>query len=353
MIGPNLKFSLVRANNLDTYVGIAQFTKGTVKIQNFEPMPADFSTRFQIKGPIVDLKHIDLVTDGAETHLNGYVSFGNWPEQEYHIQSTLDFNRMRELFFKTAEWRMSGQGRFNGIFKIAKDGRFDLSGLFKSDEAGLGVKNSEWRFGNLDGELQWTPDRFVVKRADSDFLGGRMKLTYGLDPLGKPGGATATLAADYANVDLYLFTRQFGFTRARAAGTHARPDFDGVAQRPVRRDDAGPGRHEHFAAARRVDRGGTPARRRPRRSNANRSSRRSRPFGEFAIAGDTSYRLTWTTLDFDDELGGDADDVRQVFGARARRRRARAVSRDEPRLAEQRSAVHGHHDELQPSGRGD
>ena len=118
--GPNLEFALVRANNLNTYVGKAEFTNGTVQIQGFEPMAADFSTRFQINGGIVELKHIDLLTDGAESHIDGYVNFKGWPDQEYRIQSTVDFNRMRELFFKKAEWRLSGQGRFNGIFKIAK-----------------------------------------------------------------------------------------------------------------------------------------------------------------------------------------------------------------------------------------
>jgi hypothetical protein len=215
--GPRLKFDLVRAPNLNTYVGLASFAKGTVRIQDFEPMSAGLTTRFQLDGGVVHLKHLDLLTDGAVSHISGFVNFRRWPEQEYRIQSDVDFNRMRELFFAKAAWRLSGEGRFNGVFRIFKDG-FDLSGLFKSDEAGLGVENSEWRFVNLDGALQWTPNHFIVNRADSDFLGGRLQLTYGLDPLGKPGGATATLSASYSGVDLYRFTRQFGWTALEPQG---------------------------------------------------------------------------------------------------------------------------------------
>ncbi len=43
VIGPNLNFSIVRADNLSTYVGVAEFQRGTVKVQQFEPMSADFT----------------------------------------------------------------------------------------------------------------------------------------------------------------------------------------------------------------------------------------------------------------------------------------------------------------------
>jgi hypothetical protein len=92
-------FRIVRADNLSTYVGVAEFRRGTVKVQQFEPMSADFRTWFQVDGGIVKLKHIDLLTDGARSHLSGYVNFRNWPEQEYRIQSVVDLTRMRELFW--------------------------------------------------------------------------------------------------------------------------------------------------------------------------------------------------------------------------------------------------------------
>ncbi len=295
--GPNLKFALVRANNLNTYVGQAQFTKGAVQIQNFEPMSADFSTRFQVDGGVVRLKHIDLLTDGAESHISGFVNFGRWPEQEYRIQSTVDFNRMRELFFAKATWRLSGEGRFNGVFKIFKNG-FDLSGLFRSDEAGLGLGNSEWRFVNLDGALQWAPDHFIVSRADAEFLGGRMRLAYGLSPFGQPGGATATLTADYSGVDLYRFTRQFGWTALEPQGSMRgqvsmawhNGQFTETLQGRGATVVAPPDGQSLATAV--LPPGAEPV-------PAERPFQKYRPFGEFAIGADAAYRFTGSTLDFD------------------------------------------------------
>ena len=45
---PNLAVDLAWANPLDSYVGTAHFSGGTVKIQNFLPMRADFTARFSI-----------------------------------------------------------------------------------------------------------------------------------------------------------------------------------------------------------------------------------------------------------------------------------------------------------------
>ena len=300
--GPNLQFSIVRS--LGTFYGSASFSKGLVKIQDFVPMHADFSTRFQLKGSQVDLKHIDLLTDGAESHISGYVDFGKWPDQEYRIQSTVDFNRMRELFFAKSDFRLSGQGRFNGIFKIFKDNpkkeSFNLSGLFKSDEAGLGVKNTEWRLNDLDGELEWSSNHFVVKRADSSFLGGRMKMTYGLEPVGSGRGSTASLTADYSEVDAYLFTRQFGFTalepQGRMRGHTTMVWHNGQFTETMQGQGATvitpPAGHSVAASE-------LPAESKeiPRPAGQFVAYQ---PFGEFPIGGNTAYRFTWTTLDFDE-----------------------------------------------------
>lgn len=295
--GRSLQFSIVRANNLNTYVGLAEFRHGTVQIQKFQPMATDFVTRFQLDGSIVRLKHLDLTTDGSVSHISGFVNFGRWPDQEYRIQSTIDFNRMRQIFFHDATWRLSGEGRFNGIFRILSSG-FDLSGLFASDEAGLGVSRSEWRFNNLEGALQWTPSRFVVSRADADFLGGRLHLAYGLNPLGTPAGATATLAADYASVDLYRFTRQFGWTALEPQGRmHGRVQ---MAWRNGQFTQTMQGQGETTVAppeGRAIAAETLPAGERP--PDAERPFQKFRPFGEFAIGAEASYRFSAATLDFD------------------------------------------------------
>lgn len=294
--GPNLHFELVRDNNLSTYVGSAAFTDGLVQIQQFEPMRADFKTRFQVDGGIVRLKHIDLLTDGAETHLDGYVNFGAFPEQEYHIQSTVDFARMRQLFWNKASWRMSGQGDFKGIFKISKDSQFDLSGRFASDEAGLGIGDAEWRFPDLHGNLQWAPGRFVVPSATSDFLGGQLRLSYGLEGIGTPGGTFASLAGDYDNVEAYRFTRQFGWTALEPQGRmHGRVSM-GWRNGQFGDTMVGDGTTSIRPAGGSIATADLPAGAPPIPPESD--FQKHRALGPFAIGGETTYRFTGSTLDF-------------------------------------------------------
>ena len=302
VIGRNLKFDLVRSNNLNTYVGLAEFSKGTVQIQKYEPMEADFRTRFQVDGGVVRLKHIDLITDGAESHIGGFVNFRRWPEQEYRIQSIVDLNRMRELFFAKEDFRLSGVSRFNGVFKLFKDpegrGSFDMTGLFKSDEAGLGLGHTEWRFPNLDGSLQWTPTSFTVHRADTDFLGGRLTLGYRMAPLGTPAGYNASLTGDYNGVDLHRLTRQFGWTALEPKGrmhghvAMAWPKgqfgaaMEGTGNTTI---TAPPGVTLASSTL--------PASAEP--IPAEVPFQKFRPFGEFGIGGVTSYRFSRSSLEFD------------------------------------------------------
>ena len=203
---PNLNFSLVRAANLNAYVGTAKFTDGTVKIQDFLPMQTSMHTTFALDGKLVRLRHIDLLTDGAESHINGTVGFGDlWPNQQYNIDSTVDFPRMRELFFGKENWKLGGDGRFKGVFQLAKGGYYNLSGNFTSEELAF----NQWRFPDLHGALEWKPGRFAVTHADSAFEGGNLRLFYGLDKTTSP--TTASLTADYDGVSLHSFTRRLNW----------------------------------------------------------------------------------------------------------------------------------------------
>jgi hypothetical protein len=195
---PNLNFELVRSEVLRQYVGEARFSGGAVAIQSYQPMATSMQTRFVLDGPMVRLQHIDLVTDGSTSHINGTVDFGNWPVQTYNVNSDVDFERMRQIFFAHESWRVGGTGTFTGIFQMTKNGRYDLSGEFASDAARL----NDLPFEDLHGALVWNPDRFAVTHADADVLGGATRLEYGLAPLGTPHGATATFTADYTNLDL-------------------------------------------------------------------------------------------------------------------------------------------------------
>jgi hypothetical protein len=205
VVAPNVDFRLVRATYLGPYVGTASFNQGTVQIQNFLPMRAAVTTRFSLDGSVVTLRHMDLLTDGAVSHINGIVDFSKGPEQTYNVSSEVDFARMRELFFSNETWRVSGQGHFAGIFHLFKGGR-DLTGDFTSERATVNGAD----FTNLHGSLVWLPNRFAVTHADADFYGGGTRFTYAIAPIGTPIGATQTFAADYDRVDLgALFTRLF------------------------------------------------------------------------------------------------------------------------------------------------
>jgi len=296
IVARNLNFALVRANNLNTYVGTARFSDGTTRIQDFLPMRTDFTTRFQLQGSRVRLHHIDLLTDGSNSHVNGYVNFANWPEQEYNVSSEVDFARMREIFFAKDDWGVSGEGTFTGIFRFSKTGR-ELAGQFASEEAGLSLGKSEWRFPHLHGALVWTANRFDVTHADSDFLGGSMRLTYGI-PLGMPTGAITRFAADYQDLDLYRFTRQFGWTalepQGRMRGTVSmawpngrfRDGMQGTGETVIT-----PPAGESVASAT------LPPAAEP--IPAEPDFVKYRPFGFFALAADTKYQFSASSLDFE------------------------------------------------------
>ena len=299
VVARNLQFDLVRANNLNAYVGLASFSGGTVQIQNFLPMRADFRTRFELDGSTVRLRHIDLITDGATSHVSGFVNFARWPEQEYRVDSEVDFKRMREIFFANESWRLSGDGRFTGIFKLFKGGR-ELSGQFESDEAGLQIGGGDWRFPRLHGALVWLPDRFEVTHADADFLGGNMRLTYGLRPLGSPQGATASFAAEYSDADLRGFTRQFGWTALEPEGRMRGRVSMVWPNGKFRAGMRGEGQTTIAAptgaaiATRALSTGGAEVPQEPAPFQKFRS------LGPFQLAADTTYSFTADALDFAD-----------------------------------------------------
>lgn len=199
VVARNLSFDLVRSTALQQYVGRARFSQGDVTILNYRPMAADMTARFVLDGPRVQLQHIDLRTDGSQSHVNGEVHFGSrWPEQTYNVTSTLDFARMKDIFFAKEPWVLDGTGEFAGVFKLFKGGGRELAGQFSSE---LAVVN-DLAFPDLHGSLIWTPQRFEVTHAESSLLGGDTRFGYSIAPLGRPGGSTATFSASYRSLDL-------------------------------------------------------------------------------------------------------------------------------------------------------
>ena len=187
--------------NLPEYHGTATFTNGTVVIQDNVPMWAKMRAQFVLDGPRVQLRRIDLDTDGAATIARGEVDLAHWPEQTYQVQSKVQFQRMREIFFRNERWPLAGEGDFAGTFHLFKDGR-DLSGDFTSDELGV----YSYRFPRLYGSLHWTPKLFEVFDAGARFSGGDATFNYAIKPLGSKTRPTSRFEFNAENLDLAELT---------------------------------------------------------------------------------------------------------------------------------------------------
>ena len=200
--------------NLPAYHGTATFTGGTVSIQDFVPMWANFKAQFVLDGPRIQLDRIDIDTDGAKTVARGSVDVSRWPEQSYQVKSRVNFPRMRRLFFKDADWDLTGDGDFTGTFRLFKGGH-DLSGTFTSPLAGV----NEYRFPDLYGSLRWTPASFDVWNAGSGFYGGDAAFSYSIKPLGSKTRPTHRFDSTLTGVDLARFTDFQRWAGVRFAGS--------------------------------------------------------------------------------------------------------------------------------------
>jgi hypothetical protein len=205
------------------YRGQASFSNGTVAIQDYVPFRADMRSTFKIDGSRVLLDKIDLITDGARSSVYGDVNLAFFPEMMYRVESTFDFNRMRQLFFARETFNLSGTGHFSGNFHLFKEplpdgtnrtGR-ELSGTFRSDVAGI----NEYRFDGLNGTVRWTPDRLLVSDARAGVFGGRAEFGYDMAPLGvRDVRAQARLDARFRGASLMSVSEFFELEGLRLAG---------------------------------------------------------------------------------------------------------------------------------------
>ena len=201
------------ARNLDItvtkfagYRGEATFHGGTVWIQNYVPMDMSMKAIFSVDGGNVHFEQMVLNTDGAQSLITGDADIPKWPEMTYQVKSTVDFKRMRELFFARDNYTLSGEGRFDGVFHLFKGGRA-LTGHFESDLAGLQIGGLDYEFPDLKGKLGWFPDRFEVTDTTTVFYGGVADLKYSILSSGKPGHpSNAKFDAAWDNVDLAAFS---------------------------------------------------------------------------------------------------------------------------------------------------
>ena len=142
IVCPNLDFTI---GNVPNYHGQAVFNGGTVQIQNYKPMWANFRARFVLDGPHVDLDRIEIDTDGATTVARGSVELGKrWPEQSYNFQSRVQYARMGDIFFSDQNWNLTGDGDFTGTFHLFK-GRTRPGGSSKATcSAGRTIGSPRW-----------------------------------------------------------------------------------------------------------------------------------------------------------------------------------------------------------------
>lgn len=220
------------------YRGTARFSDGLVAMQSYIPFRTDMTSNFKIDGGRVIFGRIDLVTEGTKSVLNGDVDISHFPEMMFQVKSTIDFPKMREIWFPGDTFSLSGTGQFTGTFHLFKEtlvagqptrtGR-ELKGAFQSPVAGINA----YRFPNLRGDVRWTPDRLEVTDASADAYGGRSQFTYKMAPLNVKGlRATATFDARYQDVDLAIISNLFELDGIRFTG---RASGRNVLQWPVGR----------------------------------------------------------------------------------------------------------------------
>jgi hypothetical protein len=213
-VARNLSVALYRSDVLNDYRGQASFSNGTIKIQSYEPFTAGMRSRFKIDGGKVVFDRIDLVSDGAESVVDGEVNISRWPEQTYRVRSNIDFPTQKNIFFHRDRFDVAGRGDFEGTFRLFKGGR-ELKGSFTSPVAGVNA----WRFPNLRGDVLWLADRLEITNATSQVYGGTARFNYRMAPMGVKGvPTTATWDVQYRDVDLARLTDFLETEGIRLAG---------------------------------------------------------------------------------------------------------------------------------------
>jgi translocation-and-assembly-module (TAM) inner membrane subunit TamB-like protein len=201
IVAPNLTVGVYRG--FDRYLGTADFSSATVSVQQYERFGAQMRSRFAIDGSKLHFSRLDLITDGAVSVMDGDIDFSQWPEQIYRVKSRIDFPTQKNIFFHKDRFTVSGQGDFEGTYKLFKRGGFELQGRFSSDVAGV----NEWRFPNLRGQVRWVPPgHLAVTNATSGLYGGTARFDYVLGP-SKPREPTPVVwKVAYQDVDLVRLT---------------------------------------------------------------------------------------------------------------------------------------------------
>jgi hypothetical protein len=286
----------IRVTKTTGYGGEATFHGGTVWIQDYVPMHMAMQAAFRVEGGHVRFDRMLLTTDGSVSNITGYANVANFPEMKYEVHSTVDFKRMRELFFAREKYTLSGEGRFDGIFHLFKGGRA-LTGAFASDVAGLQIGGLDYEFPNLRGQLGWFPNRFEVTDTTTDFYGGDAGLAYSIVSSGRPGEPSlATFDTEWDNVDLATYTDFLRLEGLRFAGRWS--GRNKMAWRLGKfRESSGEGRSEVIPPAGINVLAGTTA---SIFSSLPDQGGLHPPIGHLPIAGQATYRFSAGGVDIED-----------------------------------------------------
>jgi hypothetical protein len=217
VVAPNIDLKIV---NSPGYHGEAVFSGGTISIQDHVPMWARMKARFTIDGSRLKMERIEIDTDGAKTIAAGTVDTSRWPEMLYDVESRVHFPRMRQIFFSSEPWVLTGDGDFKGTFHLFKGGH-ELTGRFASEMAGV----YDYRFPSLGGSLRWTRRAFEIRDAAAGAFRGKSTFAFSIAPLGTKERPTAKFDARYTNVDMAAISDFYELAglrfAGRASGRHA------------------------------------------------------------------------------------------------------------------------------------
>ena len=215
---PNAHVTYFRRDARADYGGTLTFDDGTIRIMTYEPFKAAMKSRFSMNGPLMHFDRIDLLSEGANSVLEGDIQFNKWPEQTYQIKSKLDIAKQKEIFFKRDRFTATGQADFDGTFHYFKGGR-EVKGTWRTPVTHVKIGANTWRFPNLQGKVLWLPDRLEVTDATSGLYGGTARFDYTLLSLDrKSGPRRAIWDVNYRDVQLSQLTDFLETRGMRVAG---------------------------------------------------------------------------------------------------------------------------------------
>ena len=81
------------------YRGTMRFAGGTLLIQQYEPMWANFTSAFAVRDGKVVMERMALDVDGAQVRGTGIIDAARWPESTFQITSRHQLPRTRAIFY--------------------------------------------------------------------------------------------------------------------------------------------------------------------------------------------------------------------------------------------------------------